>query len=376
LTAASREIRERVARPLRERRAVGFHAPFLEYYTPNASAYLSTTIRKRLHDLGRTTSISLPPGTYFRSDLPGLGLDLVWNSNRLSGGSHTLPETRALFERGEFAAGRSAGEAQLLMNQRAAIQYLARQAGETGFDRHTLSNLHSLLSDNLLPDPSSGGRVRTDAMEVSGSVFEPLKIPQLVETRFEQVLAKAAAVEDPFEQSFFSLVHLCYLQPFESLNGRVARLAANLPFLRHNLVPLTYADIPRRDYLDGIHGVYELNRIDLLRDVFIWAYERACARYAVERSALGQPDPFRLRHRDWLVGVIGEIVRGNLAGPAAGDYVREQSGRMAEPDDRARAADIIGTELACLHEGNIARYQITPLQLQAWRGSRVGIPDP
>ncbi len=37
--------------------------------------------------------------------------------------------------------------------------------------------------------------------------------------------------------------------------------------------------------------------IALLRDVFIWAYERSAARYAAVRQSLGESDPFRMRHR-------------------------------------------------------------------------------
>jgi len=36
-------------------------------------------------------------------------------------------------------------------------------------------------------------------------------------------------------------------------------------------------------------GVYELTKIDLLKDVFIWAYERSAARYAAVRQSLGNP---------------------------------------------------------------------------------------
>lgn len=38
-------------------------------------------------------------------------------------------------------------------------------------------------------------------------------------------------------------------------------------------------------------GVYELKKIDLLKDVFISAYERSAARYAAVRQSLGEPDP-------------------------------------------------------------------------------------
>ena len=38
-------------------------------------------------------------------------------------------------------------------------------------------------------------------------------------------------------------------------------------------------DVPEKAYVEGMLGVYELNRIELLLDVFAWAYERSCARY-------------------------------------------------------------------------------------------------
>ncbi|MDO9144499.1 hypothetical protein [Rhodoferax sp.] len=50
-------------------------------------------------------------------------------------------------------------------------------------------NLHALLSDNLLEDPTASGRLRT--------------IPVGIDECFQQVLDTAAAIENPFEQAFF-----------------------------------------------------------------------------------------------------------------------------------------------------------------------------
>lgn len=71
--------------------------------------------------------------------------------------------------------------------------------------------------------------------------------------------------------------------------------------------------MPQSLYTIAMLGVYELNKIDLLKDLFIWAYERSAARYVAIRQSLGEPDPFRLRHRAALRKVIGEIVRGRIA---------------------------------------------------------------
>ena len=65
---------------------------------------------------------------------------------------------------------------------------------------------------------------------------------------------------NPFEQAFFVTLHLPYLQPFEDVNKRVSRLAANIPLIHHNLCPLSFMDVPEDLYINGLLGVYELNR--------------------------------------------------------------------------------------------------------------------
>jgi len=75
------------------------------------------------------------------------------------------------------------------------------------------------------------------------------------------------------------MVQLPYLQSFEDVNKRASRLGANISFIRSNLCPLSFVDVPEKAYMEGIMGVYELNQVDLLRDAFVWAYERSCQRY-------------------------------------------------------------------------------------------------
>jgi hypothetical protein len=120
--------------------------------------------------------------------------------------------------------------------------------------------------------------------------------------------------------------------------------------------------------MDAILGVYELNKVDLLRDVFIWAYERSAARYAAVRQSSGEPDPFRFRHRAALRQIIGEVIRGRMDKKAAAAYVTtwvEKNG-IPEPE-REKFRDMAESELVSLHEGNFARYQIRPSEFEAWQ---------
>jgi hypothetical protein len=224
-----------------------------------------------------------------------------------------------------------------------------------------------LLSENLLPESAAGGRLRAHAVGIGGSVFHPLENPHLIEEYFDQLLATAAAIKDPFEQAFFAMVQLPYLQPFEDVNKRVSRLAANIPLVQHNLGPLSFVDVPQGDYTQAILGVYELKRVDYLRDVFEWAYERSCARYAAVRQVLGEPDAFRLRHRERLKQVVAAVVRGGLDKKAAAAFVRREAEKLPVPGERSRFAELAEAELTSLHEGNFARYRLRPAEFAAWR---------
>ena len=367
LSIAAKEIKRSVTRPLSARRPVGYRSAFLEDYRPNVSAYLSPALRRKLAALGTTSAEARPAGTHLRKVMDRLLIDLSWNSSRLEGNTYSLLETQRLLELGEAAEGKAAAEAQMILNHKAAIELLADQAGEIGFNRYTLCNLHALLAENLLPDPAAGGRLRTHAVAITGTVFHPLEVPSAVEECFDQILATASAIEDAFEQAFFAMVHLPYLQPFEDVNKRVSRLAANIPLVQRNLGPLSFVDVPQADYVHALLGVYELNRVDYLRDVFVWAYERSCARYAAVRQSLGEPDPFRLRHRQLLKDVVAGVVRGGMEKTAATAFVRRHAEKMPEPEDRPRFVAMAETELSSLHEGNFARYQIRPAEFAPWK---------
>jgi Fic family protein len=291
-------------------------------------------------------------------------VDLSWASSRLEGNTYSLLETQRLIEVGEAAEGKDAIETQMILNHKAAIEFIVDQGDELALNRQAVLNLHALLSDNLLPDPTAGGRLRRIAAGIGNSVYHPLELPQLIEESFDQIVDTAAAIRDPFEQAFFVMVHLPYLQPFEDVNKRVSRLAANIPFVRHNLSPLSFVDVPQTAYVEGLLGVYELNRVDLLRDVFLWAYERSAQQYVAVRQSLGEPDKFRLRFRNELTEVVSEIVRAGMTPSVEAVTTRSRQRVPAEHlDDFVRMAM---KELENLHEGNFARFRLRPSEFHAW----------
>ena len=360
------EVMNLVARPVSERNPVGYLPEFLDSYIPNKSVYIPEALRQELAEIGEVGVKDLPAGTYLRKIMDRLLIDLSWNSSRLEGNTYSLLETQRLLEDGESAEGKAIEETQMILNHKAVIELLADQASEIGFNRYTICNIHALLSDNLLADPSACGRLRSRGVGINKSVFHPLSVPQQIEASFLKILEKASAINDPFEQSFFVMVHFPYLQPFEGVNKRVSRLAANIPFIKYNLCPLSFIDVPQAIYVNGLLGIYELNRVELLRDVFVWAYKRSTMHYSAVRQSLGEPDPFRLRYRKQIGEFVHKVVVDKMEKAKVSNWIRNGISECIPEPEQHRFVEVVETELSNLHEGNIARYGLRPSELEQW----------
>jgi Fic family protein len=366
--AAAAEVQRHVRQPIELRKPVGYDRGFLDSYRPGESFYLTAAQRARLREVGTPKLPEQPAaGTFAKQILDRVLIDLSWNSSRLEGNTYSLLDTKRLIESGGAAEGKASADAQMILNHKDAIEFLVGSAEEIGFNRYTILNLHALLANNLLDDPEAVGRLRHIPVAIERSVFQPLEAPQLIEECFDQLLATASTIADPFEQAFFVMVQLPYLQPFDDVNKRVSRLAANIPLFRGNLSPLSFTDVPRETYIDAMLAIYELNRIELLRDLFIWAYERSASRYAAVRQSLGEPDPFRLRHRSALRELIGGIIRTRMDKKQAARHIEPWIAQHVEESEREQFRDTAERELLALHEGNFARYQVRPSEFDAWR---------
>jgi hypothetical protein len=361
-------IRDFVRQPLMQRKPVGYQRAFLKEYEPGVTFYLSEPLRRELHEMGRTDATERPAGTYAREILNRLLIDLSWASSRLEGNTYNRLDTQKLIEFGQAAEGKDIQETQMILNHKAAIEMLIEEADQVGFNLFTFFNLHAILSENLLSDENACGRLRRRPVNISGSVYHPPAMPQVLEECFRLLLEKAAAIEDSFEQAFFVMVQLPYLQPFEDVNKRVSRLAANIPLIRNNLCPLSFVDVPEQAYVDGTLGVYEFNQVDLLRDVFVWAYERSCQQYLAITQTMVEPDPLRLRYREELIQAVQAIVRGHQE-PSMNNILQLTDDLIPE-DDRDAFNKILLDALERLHEGSVARFRLKLSEFQSWKPIR------
>ncbi|MBB3332526.1 fido (protein-threonine AMPylation protein) [Halomonas campaniensis] len=363
LSERARAALRRLDVPIFQRPASTYRDEWVEAYVPNQSFYLSESQRETLASSGSRFAGAMPAGTFARRIYNRLLVDLSYNSSRLEGNTYSLAETERLLLEGVAADDKLDAEQAMILNHRDAIQFLVEGINRLEISVSNIQSLHYLLADGLVA-PGMAGELRDEGVRIGGSRYLPLERRHQLLPRLERLVEKAQAIRDPYEQSFFLLVHLAYLQPFVDVNKRTARLAANLPLVRHNLVPLSFHDVDPGDYHAAILVAYEFNDVSPLAELYVWTYLRSCRDYDVAADAVGF-DPLRVKYRKLRRQVIAEIVAELLTGPEMEARIQARSLVIPE-QDREHFLHHLHEDLGALAPHRIAGMGLSRQQLEAW----------
>ena len=360
--AGSAVVRAHLQTPYNRRRLAVYRKEFADRYVPNKSFYLGRDDRQRLHEVGRPMPPERQAGAFARRILERLLVDLSWASSRMEGNTYDILQTERLIRFGEEAAGKDRKEAVMILNHKEAIQFVVDHLAEISINRLDLFGIHALLADGLLVDPAMAGRLRRMPVGISSSSYLPPDDRLAIEEEFGVLVEKAAAITDPFEQSFFLLVHIPYLQAFEDINKRTSRIASNIPLLQADLAPMSFLTMDDGAYIDGLIGIYELNNVSLLREVYIDAYLASAENYRVLRAELESPEKAALAYRDFVRDAVRRSVLEWM--DFRPDDTRIMAADAGIPEaDREQVVNYVGNELRGLHEGNAIRYRLRPEHL-------------
>ncbi|WP_256262787.1 Fic family protein [Pseudomonas gingeri] len=338
------------------RHAVTYQRTFVDNYIPNQSSLLPTSLATTLMEEGRMRG-QQPAGTYARKVLEPLLIDLSWSSSRLEGNRYSLLATEELFKSGVTGGDL---DAVMLLNHKAAIEFMVDAVPSYGLTTPVIQNLHALLMQDLLADSGGLGTIRQKIVNISDTTYLPSQVPSLLGEMLECILEKARQIKNPVESAFFLWVNLAYLQPFDDGNKRTSRLAANVPLMLYNSAPLSFLDMDVRDYAHAMMGVYEYLDVSLAADLFEWAYRRSIRKYEVTLEAMGRPDPVRVQFREALNEAIGAIVRDRKTCEEA------MADLSLDADQAQLLRPLLMDELKVLGVFNCARYRLTMKQTESW----------
>lgn len=360
----SLEICEYLKKPLYAREPCTYNEIWLMGYIPNETFYLSDSQRKVLIEAGGQKDHE-PAGTYANKIYDRFLIDLSYNSSRLEGNTYSLLDTQKLLLEGKTPEGKMDADRVMILNHKEAIRFLVKGVNRIDLTEESIRTLHFLLSDNLVLEKDSG-HIRTDGVKISGSVYIPLDNPDRIQKIFSAIVKKAQKIKDVFEQSFFLLVHLSYLQAFMDVNKRLARLAANIPLVKQNYIPISFNDIEKTDYQTAIIAIYELNEPGPLSDLYVFSYLRTCKEYEVTSSSMVF-DVERVRYRKTRRELIALIIKEKIKKKELRSYVEKTAKKLIPSEDQANFIEDVIEDLYHLDNIKLLGLGITRQEFEAWQ---------
>lgn len=354
-------VAEQMARPLSRRSRVGYVYEFLQDYVPNKSCYLGAA---RLETLHKKCPIgSSPTSRMEERQLTAFMADLAYSSSKLEGNTYSYQSMLKLIDEGVEASGHEPMEAVMLLNHYEAAAFLARSIsyppceGDPSVTVFEICSLHAILSHNLLSDPRRCGQLRMTPVGIGESAYIPLAGGADLAHCFEIALKKAAAIHDPFEQAFFLMVHLPYLQPFDDVNKRTARVACSIPLIRAGVLPMSWHDTNAEEFISAVLAVYEYNDTYALAEVFSHGYQRSVERFVLAHRP-NQASPIAALYRKQIREAIGAVVAGG--GLRLPESVR--------PTDAGEFLAHVNTHVEALRENSAlaVAYGLSPSEVHAW----------
>jgi hypothetical protein len=343
------------------RPTVLYQDSFLGDYLPGKTFFLPKEDRQRLMAAGSHEPLE-HHSKHERRLMEKVMIDLAWASSSLEGNTYSLLDTERLIKYGERAQGKDLEEATMILNHKAAIGFIQENLDDIAIDRRTIMALHGHLAHDLVGNPRLEGALRTGGVGIKGSSYEPIQHPDFLSDEFDVMVAKAQQIEDPFEQSFFLLAAISYLQGFIDVNKRTGRISSNIPLLKAGLAPMSFVTMPHDEYVNGLYGVYELNNVDLLREVYVDGYLSSAENYKVVKSERSMLEKWGVTHKDFVQESIRHCVLEFKTFDA--QWVSEMAIQSGVVESEAPAAvEYVERRFRGLHEGNVLRYRLKPEDL-------------
>lgn len=365
-SSQARSLLQKVEKPLYTRSPVTYSLGWVRDYVPNQSFYLSAAQRAELHERGKRPPIPGRAGTYVQKIYNRLLIDLSYNSSRLEGNTYSLADTERLLMTGIGAAGKLKEEQVMILNHKEAIRYLVQNISQLSLNEEAIRTLHYLLADGLVA-PELAGQIREDGVLVSGTTYVPLEGRVRLAQQLDELLFKARDIEDPFEQSFFLLGHVSYLQAFVDVNKRVARLTSIVPLIQHDYVPQSFVDADKSDYMKALICFYEFNEVQPLAELYCWSYLRTCQHYDTSVQVLGF-DEIAVLYRAQRRALVAEIVRSLVPRSKAEAYLAKHIPAEVREEHREKFLHDALIEVERLDVPRSAGLGIDRAQLEDWLG--------
>ncbi len=194
-----------------------------------------------------------------------LVIDLSWASSNIEGNTYSLLETENLLTYNQTAKGKDFLDAQMILNHKEAIEYIRTTLDYKKLTRQSVLELHQILVKNLGVDTG----FREHLVSISNSSFIPCDNKFQIISYFDDILEKINKTKSVLEKAIACNLLFAFLQPFSDGNKRTSRMLGNAILLSFGLIPISFVNTPKEDYIKAILYFYELQKPHFFKQLFL-----------------------------------------------------------------------------------------------------------
>lgn len=199
-----------------------------------------------------------------------LGVDFIYSSAKLEGNAYTRSDTLNLLKLGITAGGKLYSDARMILNLRDAYSEVLA-VKERPIDWQLVCDLHATLAKDLLPVDYCG-IARQDAVRISGTDYTPPVGQRYLNEELKYLLDVATQLSDPFVRAVYLKLNLCYLQHFQDVNKRTARMVQTSALIAGGVMPLLSGYAKSQGYIEAIVHYYNTGSYEPYLDWFVSSY--------------------------------------------------------------------------------------------------------
>lgn len=208
-------------------------------------------------------------------------IEFSWKTAQIEGNTYDLLSTERLLRYGEKSKNNTEYEAQMILNQKDAIEFILSDISIWQSPSVALlEELHSMVGKKL----DISRNLRRSLVGITGTNYRPLDNEFQIREALDKLFAWIEATDSVYEKSLLAVLGISYIQPFVDGNKRTSRLLSNALLLAYGFAPLSYRSVDDKDYKEATLVFYEQNSLVPFKELFVDQYVFAAENYNIARK--------------------------------------------------------------------------------------------
>lgn len=205
-------------------------------------------------------------------------IEFSWKTSQIEGNTYDLLSTERLLRYGEKSKTNTEFEAQMILNQKEAMEFVIENLGSWADPTISLlEQLHAIVGKKL----DISRNLRKGLVGITGTNYRPIDNEFQIREALELLFRWIKQTGNAYEKGLLGVLGISYIQPFVDGNKRTSRLLSNAILLSSGYAPLSYRSVDDKFYKEATLVFYEQSSMAAFKQLFIEQYIFAATNYNI-----------------------------------------------------------------------------------------------